>query len=221
MIKLIMTGGHGFASTAGMRNITNEELRAVVDAAHERGAMVRAHTAYREEILECIDAGVDIMDHADEIDGAVIEAMVEHGTFFVPTVNMRVLAERRGEQADDLVAFDSWAKQLRAAAAAGVRMIPGDDYGPKGFEHAPHMYGRELAMLVDDVGLDPLDVISIATAHGGAASRFDTGVVEAGMLADLLVVKGDPSREIGLLAAPGENLLAIMQSGSLVKSTLG
>jgi len=221
MIKLIMTGGHGFAETAGMRNVTNEELRAAVDAAHERGAMIRTHTVYRDEILECIDAGVDIVDHADEIDGAVIEAMVEHGTFFAPTVNMRVGAARRGVQADDRVGFDSWAKQLRDAAEAGVRMIPGDDYGPKGFEHASHMYGSELAMMVDDIGLDPVDVIRIATANGGAASRFDTGVVEAGMLADLVVVRGDPSREIALLADPEENVLAIVQSGTMVKSLLG
>ena len=61
-------------------------MMAIVNAAHERGAKVRAHVAGKEMILECIQLGVDIIDHGDEMDEECIEAMVKAGTFWVPSL---------------------------------------------------------------------------------------------------------------------------------------
>src|SRR3546814_7599261 len=62
------------------------EIATIVETAHERGAKVRAHVAEREMLLECVELGVDVVDHGDEIDDEIIEKMVEAGTFWVPSL---------------------------------------------------------------------------------------------------------------------------------------
>src|SRR3546814_2822685 len=62
------------------------EIATIVETAHERGAKVRAHVAAREMLLECVELGVDVVDHGDEIDDEIIEKMVEAGTFWVPSL---------------------------------------------------------------------------------------------------------------------------------------
>ena len=66
--------------------MSRDEIAAIVDTAHERGAKVRAHVADRAMILECIELGVDVIDHGDEIDDEIIERMVAAGTFWVPSL---------------------------------------------------------------------------------------------------------------------------------------
>ena len=84
-IKVFASPGHGVRSRQ-TRNISRDELAAIVDTAHERGAKVRAHVADRAMILECIELGVDVIDHGDEIDDEIIDAMVAAGTFWVPSL---------------------------------------------------------------------------------------------------------------------------------------
>jgi len=84
-IKIMASAGHGIPGRV-TRNIARDEIAAIVDAAHDRGAKVRAHVADKAMILECIELGVDIIDHGDDIDHEVIEAMVEAGTFWVPSL---------------------------------------------------------------------------------------------------------------------------------------
>ena len=87
-IKILPTGGHGITDPRN-RKISSDEIKAVVQTAHEMGKRVRAHAAWRELIHECVEAGVDLIDHGDEIDDEIIEMMVERGTYWVPS--MRVL----------------------------------------------------------------------------------------------------------------------------------
>jgi imidazolonepropionase-like amidohydrolase len=84
MIKLFVTGGHGNVR-AVTSEFTREELAAVVETAHARGAFVRAHCAWKPAILECVELGVDVIDHGDEIDAECIDAMAEAGTFLDPS----------------------------------------------------------------------------------------------------------------------------------------
>ena len=91
----------------------------------------------------------------------------------------------------------------------------GDDYGAVGFPHG--IYGEELAFYVDVVGIPPLDVLRWATRHGAELMGRDheLGTVAPGKLADLLVVDGDPSVDIAVLADPAR-LLAVIKGGSIV-----
>src|SRR3546814_534762 len=66
IIKLVPSGGHGYHWSSQYRGLSRSELEAAVTAAHERDARVRAHTSTREVILECLNAGVDIIDRSEE-----------------------------------------------------------------------------------------------------------------------------------------------------------
>ena len=96
--------------------------------------------------------------------------------------------------------IDAMAEVLPRANAAGMRLVLGDDYGAIGLPHGD--YGEELAYYADEIGIPALDVIRWATKHGaelmGRGRRAGHG--DAGKLADLVVVDGDPLADLGLLA---------------------
>ena len=105
------------------------------------------------------------------------------------------------------------------ANAAGVKLLVGDDYGAIGLPHG--RYADELEFYVKEAGIPPLDVIRWATRNGAElmGRPHELGSVQAGYLADLLVVDGDPLADIGLLQDRAR-LLAIMKGGTLVKDDL-
>ena len=81
IIKVYVTGGHGVTTPKHNISLALDELHAVVDAAHGRGKRVRGHVAHKRAILDCIAAGVDIIDHADGMDEECIDKLAEAGTF--------------------------------------------------------------------------------------------------------------------------------------------
>ena len=83
IVKLFAAQGHAMRSC---REMTFDELQAAAEAAHEHGARTRAHVCGSSQVLKCIRAGVDIIDHADWMDDACIEAMLQHGTFVLPSM---------------------------------------------------------------------------------------------------------------------------------------
>jgi imidazolonepropionase-like amidohydrolase len=101
-----------------------------------------------------------------------------------------------------------------------MRLVVGDDFGAVGFPHG--LYGQELAFYVDVVGIPALDVLRWATKHGAelAGRGHELGTIESGKLADLVVVDGDPSRQIGVLAEPG-GPVAVMKGGRFVTGPWG
>ncbi len=227
MIKVFATGGHGNVNTA-TSEFTREELRAVVQAAHDRGAKVRAHCAWKRHILACVELGVDVIDHGDELDDECIEAMVERGTFLDPSVlfleKLLGVDELRVPGNEELIEasereLENLMQRVPEANAAGVRIVVGDDYGTILLPHGT--YAEELEFYVKRMGIAPLDVIRWATAHGAElAGRGDElGTVEPGKLADLLVVDGDPSTDVAVLREE-RNLLAIVKGGAFVKDEL-
>ena len=84
-IKIMASSEHGIPGRT-TRNLARDEIASITATAHERGAKVRAHVADKQMMLECIELGVDILDHGDEIDEECIEKMVESGTFRVPSL---------------------------------------------------------------------------------------------------------------------------------------
>jgi imidazolonepropionase-like amidohydrolase len=229
IIKILPNGGHGFEWTPTYRGLSSAELRCVVETAHERDKRVRAHVTTKESILECIEVGVDIIDHGDFLDEECIEAMVRHGTFYIPSILFTKLFTGAGQGLKPELskpgdrAWVNLLEMLPKANAAGVKMVPGDDYGGQGMGHALGVYARELQVYVDDFGIPAQDVIRWCTANGAELAALDdqTGTIEPGKAADLIVVDGDPALNIGLLTDPGRYLKAIVQKGRFVKDELG
>jgi imidazolonepropionase-like amidohydrolase len=219
VIKVFLTGGHGTTAPRGRTELTRDELAAVIETAHSRGAMVRAHIVNRYALGMALDLGIDIVDHGDELDDECIAQMVEQGTFYVPSVYFpKHFAATMGA---GLGFTDGIAEDLRYAAeilpranAAGVKLVLGDDYGAVGFPHG--MYGKELAIYTEDMGIPPRDVIRWATVHGAdlLGKADDLGVIEPGRLADVIVVDGDPLADITVLGEPA-NIKAVYKGGTL------
>jgi len=228
-IKIFAGAGHGQPNRT-TRNMSRAEIATIVETAHERGAKVRAHVASREMILECIELGVDVVDHGDEIDDEIIEKMVEAGTFWVPSLTYLWslfevgYAKRFGVSAE---LYQHVRTMLPRAQQAGVRILVGDDYSgvfrkliaDDPLDHQVGNYGREFAFYAAIDGLTPNDVLTWGTGNAGQLlvdAPAKVGVVEAGALADLIVVDGDPLADLTLLARPREALKAVIRDGAFV-----
>ncbi len=225
IIKMFVTGGHGTVAPGEQTEMSRAELTAGVEAAHERGALVRGHIANTDAIHMALDAGIDVIDHGDGLDDTAIERMVELGTFLVPSQLFPArFAELMGGGGLGFTA--AMAEDIERAMAilprantAGVKLLCGDDYGAVGLPHG--RYADELEFYVKEAGIPALDVLRWATRHGAEllGRGHELGAVREGYLADLVVVDGDPVADIGVLQHP-DRIVAVMKGGALVKDEL-
>jgi imidazolonepropionase-like amidohydrolase len=227
-IKIFTSSGHGGLPWPVPRNMDRDEIAAVVQAAHHRGAMVRAHSATKDMIRECVELGVDIIDHGDEIDEEIIGMMAERGTFWVPSLRYPTCMIELGWADAALPGqVENVKAMLPVAQKAGVRILTGDDYSgvfrdvieDDPLDHKVGAYGREFAFYGAVEGLSPAEVLGWGTRNAGAAltgGRDRLGVIEAGALADLIAVDGDPLADLSLLARPWDALKAVVRDGGLV-----
>ncbi|MDE3206570.1 MAG: amidohydrolase family protein [Acidobacteriota bacterium] len=224
IIKLFVTGGHGTTAPKDRMEMTADELAAAIDAAHQRGALIRGHLVNKKAILLALEYGMDIVDHCDEMDDEVIAALVETGATVVPSLHfpkhfLESYGSGLGFSADAIRAdLEHMYDIIPKAQAAGVRFVLGDDYGAVGFPHG--MYGAEMRLYVEHAGVTPLEVIGWATRNGAdmVGRGDDLGTVEVGKLADLIVVDGDPSADIGVLADSPP--VAVLVAGRVVAGEL-
>jgi imidazolonepropionase-like amidohydrolase len=109
---------------------------------------------------------------------------------------------------------------MRKMKDAGIRVIPGGDYG---FVWCPHgEYAKDIELMVTDMGFSPMEAIVAATKHGSQLMRTEdeTGTIEPGKFADLLIVDGDPLEDIAILQDRSK-LAMVMKDGKVMVNTLG
>lgn len=244
ILKVHVSGGHGSNLSADHVPISYEELRAASDAAHERGKKIRAHAASKDGILLAVRAGVDLIDHVDFFDDECIDAFLKNGTSIAAGVLSAAGVVRALEAAEkspvtapvrdrlsspffnsirmDKDEFqhglDNLREYLPKAHAAGVNIVNGDDFG--GTSHPHGSYAVELTSYVREIGMAPKDVITWATRNSARfVGEHDLGVVAAGNVADLLLVKANPASDITVLQDQA-NLLAVIKDGAVVVSRL-
>lgn len=232
-IKVFASSGRGFNGRT-MRNISNEELTTIVNSAHDLGARVRAHVCDNTMIRECIEAGVDIIDHGDEIDEYCIDAMAKAGTFWVPSLTYSHILLQLGWDTDGTLRphYDNEVAMLPVAQQAGVKILIGDDYSgvfreildDDPLDHQVGCYGREFDFYSRLTGLAPEAILSWGTRNAGellvdAPQRV--GVIEPGAIADLIAIDGDPTRDLSLLARPEKALKMVMRDGVQVIDRIG
>jgi imidazolonepropionase-like amidohydrolase len=191
-------------------NYTIDELKVIVDEAHDYDMKVAAHAHSVEGIKRALAAGVDTLEHGSFLDEKSIEMMVTKGTFLVPTLAIAdwiaTSGAARGVRPDGLAkithAKERQMQSVRMAHAAGVKIAMGTDSTgtlcPFG-EHA-----RELELYVE-AGLSPMEALMTATTVAADALGLSQqiGSLEAGKVADLVMVNGDPTKDIGVLRKPG------------------
>lgn len=231
LVKVNVSGESLTAHATGeMTLYTYKEVRAAVEEAHARGKRIYVHARTSDAVKICVKAGVDIIGHADFIDDEAFDMLVhdKERLFVVPALNWLIStlehgADYFGQEALDATGYKEGLqialKNMNRLYKAGVRILPGGDYG---FKWCPHGgYARDLEHFVKLVGMTPMDAIVTATKYGSQIMQMEDkiGTIEVGKLADILVVDGNPLDNIAVLQ-DHDKLNLILKDGEYVVRTL-
>ncbi len=191
---------------------TDDELAAVIDEAHRNGLPVTAHATFDAAIARVVNAGVDCIEHGGRMTEATIALLLERRvpivTTFAPLLRQSdpevarrfAIPDWKVAERQRMVADRSRYEGLVAAARAGVPIVFGTDCGSPAVGH--DVIAPELAFMVAiGVKRDALDALRSATAVPAAVFGLPgIGTLEAGKLADVVVVGGDPLADISAVA---------------------
>lgn len=191
------------------------ELHAAVEAAHDSGRPVAVHAMVDEAMRRAVEAGADTIEHGYGGSRETYALMAKKGTALLPTLSApEAIASYfpeapRGEAAVEQV--DIAARGFALAREEGVIIGCGSDVGV--FAHGTN--ARELAAIVR-LGMSPIDALSAATAVNARilGKSDDLGQIRPAFVADLVAVRGDPTRDIGAL----RETCFVMKGGAVVKN---
>ncbi len=197
---------------------SQDELNAIVQTARSAGRPTVAHATTPEGMRRAITAGVETIEHGDDGTAEIFKLMKQKGVALCPTV-----------AADDAISrYRGWKKgvdpepppilqkrrSMKAAREAGVMLAMGGDVGV--FTHGEN--ALEMELLVNEYGFTPVDVLRQATSGNAAVFHLvDRGTIRAGLLADLVAVGGDPTRDISAV----RQVRLVMKGGSVVRQPRG
>lgn len=234
-IKVMTSGGTTRGSMPERASYTLEELKVIVEEAHYRGKLVAGHAISTKAIVNCLDAGVDMIIHCnfldpDEVsrwDPRIGERIAETGVWINPTIHIRRAAtlaleqkreegtiseEERMELEENEETIRQRAEVFRELVAVGARMIGGSDCGWGAYPFG--QFHRELESMVE-VGMSTKQAFLSGTRDAAEALGLEAriGTIEPGKEADVLLVDGDPTNDLGEL----ENVEAVFRAGVRVR----
>ena len=222
-IKIMVTGA--FMSVGDdPRNVafSPEELSAAIEEASRQNIPVAAHAHATAGINQAVIAGVRSIEHGSYLDEESIALMVEHQTYYVPTIYVgdyyansgKLLAQSKND--DFYLSFrDDWLQMIGKAHRAGVKIAVGSDLCGSAVES--HVCAREFATLIE-AGLSPMDAIKAGTSVGAELLQWDDqiGSIEVDKLADIIAVPGNPLLDISALERP----VFVMKNGQIILNAL-
>ena len=191
---------------------TVEELRAIVDEAHRQRKRVASHAVGINGVGNSIEAGVDTIEHGDYITDQQLAAMKQRGIWFVPTLYVgEYVAEGRAAAGAKVwidmvkVSQDTFRRGLKA----GVKIAYGTDVG--GFPWDINLAVQFKRMV--ELGMTPAQAIRSATLDAAELMHWQdqVGSIEAGKMADIIAVPGDPLKDITAL----EHVDFVMKGGAV------
>jgi imidazolonepropionase-like amidohydrolase len=205
LIKISMEDG--YAGRSGLPKLTAEEISAIISAAHERGTLVSGHITQAEYLEILVEAGVDDIAHIpyDVVSDDVWQKMVAKDIYVTPTFTVY-----RNYHAP----IATCVSNLRNFVEQGGQVALGNDYGggPSEFELGIPMYEIEQMSMA---GMTPLQIIVASTKNAAIVSGIEdqVGTLEAGKIADVLVVSGDPLEDLENLT----NLRLVIHNGTIIR----
>jgi imidazolonepropionase-like amidohydrolase len=224
-IKLMVSGGVASqADPLESLQYRTDEIEAAVDEATRWGTYVCAHAYSAKAIERAVTAGVRTIEHGNLIDTPTAQLMAERGAYLVPTLVAYDALKRRGPDyglssyslAKNELVLHAGLRSLEIARAAGVKIGLGSDLlGQLQNDHCTEFLLRREVMTAQEI-------IRSATLVNAEIVRQQGRIGEliAGAHADLLVVDGDPYRDVSVFRSDGGNIAAIMLGGRFVKQML-
>ena len=195
-----------------------DEIEAVFEVAKKHGVKVAAHSHPRDSALMVLNYDISSIEHGSFMNDVALKKMVEKGVFFVPTVSVHDMLERvkkEGKIPDEMIAhndtfLEGHPDTIMRAYEMGVKLATGSDAGivPHGKNY------REIERFVD-MGISKSDALMMATVNTADLldKSDDLGTIEAGKLADIIALDGDPLHDIKDI----EKVSFVMKEGKVYK----
>jgi imidazolonepropionase-like amidohydrolase len=220
VIKIMPSGGVlDESASADNPQLTIDEIKAMVAAAHDYGFTVAAHAHGAEGIRRAVVGGVDSIEHGTFMDDADMKLMKQHGTWYVPTI----IAGKYVEEKASIPGY--YPPQVAAKARqvgpiiqqtagrayrAGVKIAFGTDAAV--YPHGEN--AKEFAYMVG-AGIPPAYALQAATTHAAELLKKskDLGSVDAGKYADIIAVHGDPLQDIAIM----QKVDFVMKAGTIYR----
>ncbi len=221
IIKTCATGGVlSLADAVDTPQLTQEELNAIVDEAHALKLKTAAHAHGAEGAKRAIRAGIDSIEHGSFLDDEALDMMKQHGTFYVPTLMAVQGLQERIDRGDAIpapilvkakAAIAAIHQTFQRALAKGIKIGLGTDAAVY-----PHGRNTEEFHQMVDLGMKPIDALKAGTSMDaellGLADKI--GTLEAGKLADVVAVPGNPVENI----RQTEHVFFVMKEGVIYKN---
>ena len=231
-LKMNPSGDEFIPFARAHETIMNEaEVAAVCEVGRSRGKNVAAHARSAESVKMCLRQGANVLYHCTLSDDEALDMLEaeKDRVFVAPTIGMAHITGQ-GEGKDYGIGYDHpvalyfrregerGIENMKALKKRGVRVLPGGDYG---FAWNPiGTNARDLEHFVKLLDFTPLEAITAATKYGGELMQMDVGLVKNGYLADLILVDGDPVKDIAVLQ-DAERITAVMKDGVFHKAPGG
>ena len=206
VVKISLESGQIFEQAIPM--LSTEQVTAIVATAHRRGTRVSAHATVSTDLKRAIDEGVDDVAHmiVDPVNDDLIRAMIDREMYWVPTIELW----KNVGHGQDANVIDN----LKRYVAAGGQVALGTDF--EGY-YTPFQLGmptKEIAWM-SEAGMTPMQIIVAATQNAAHASNVeqDLGTLEAGKIADVLIVKGDPLQDLQAFG----NVQFVIHNGEVIR----
>ncbi len=224
-IKIMVSGGVASQSDP-LESVQYrmDEIEAACEEAGRWGSYVAAHAYSAEAIKRAVAGGVRTIEHGNLIDEPGVKLMAERGAFLVPTLVAYDALKRRGKDyglsayslAKNEIVLEAGLRSLELARAAGVPIGFGSDL----LGQLQNDQCREF--LIRREAMSPQEIIRSATLVNARILQREgkLGELIPGAFADLLVVDGDPYRDIGVFQDGGPKLRAIMKGGQFFRNEL-
>lgn len=220
VVKLFATGGiYSEGEEPGSPQLTRREIEVAVEEAHKRGIPVACHAQGLTGIHNCLQAGVDTIEHAIYADDEALSLFVEKGTYMVPTMIAMVrIADGKEagipayavEKAKKIVEIHF--KMLEKAVKLDIRIATGTDAGSPC--NPPEDFFAELEIM-RQAGMSELDILQSSTSIAAKAlGAKRLGVIKEGARADILAVESNPINDLKHL----QNIKMVIKNGDIVSA---
>ena len=203
-LKMMATGGGMSPGPGTIAQLTVNEMKAVVEEAEKYGKITAAHAIGSEGIVNALHAGIRTIEHGTFLNEEGIDLLLKNNSYLVPTLaafKTLMYGEKGGVPEYHLEKVRFYQSQhvdnLKRALDRGVKVITGTDAGTAFNYHGDNAY--ELEALVN-AGMSEIEAIKAATSLAAEALNLsDKGIIADGMVADVIIVDGNPLQDITIL----------------------